>query len=76
MERIESEKKIAASEQTMSIDPAGNSVLDAGQSFQALGLSHGAMVHLTYGDAVPAEAGPKVISADGNIEKCVYSLLQ
>jgi len=69
MDRIEEEKKIPVDAMTMSIDPAGSKVLDGASSFKAQGLTHGAMVHLKYGDKEPSTAGPKVISADGNIEK-------
>jgi len=69
MERIEKEKEIAVDMQTMSLDPAGQRPLDADTTLKALGVSHGEMLHLKYGDATPAAAGPKVISADGNIEK-------
>jgi len=68
MERIEKEKQIAVSAQIISVDPAGAEPLDSESTLKALGLAHGAMLHLKYGDETPATAGPRVISADGSIE--------
>ena len=70
MERIEKEKQIAVSAQIISVDPAGAEPLDSESTLKALGLAHGAMLHLKYGDETPATAGPRVISADGSIETC------